>query len=265
MIPSSPFIREQGHGAAVVCLHSNASTSSQWRALGDLLAERYRVLAVDGYGAGKSPEWPGDRPLTLQDEAELVGVALPPDGERVHLVGHSYGAAVAIKLALMQPERVRSVVVYEPTLFHLVAQSDPLNSPAAGIWRAATDAAHAVASGDLPAAAERFIDYWMGAGAWAAMPAARQAAVASSMRAVQAWRDVAMAPNASVAQLAALKLPVLLMWGQDSPESALAVVQVLARTLPDVTLAPQPGLGHMAPITHPAQVNSQIAEFIARH
>jgi len=40
-----PFFREQGTGPGVVCLHSNASSSSQWRALGDLLQDRYRVIA----------------------------------------------------------------------------------------------------------------------------------------------------------------------------------------------------------------------------
>ena len=265
MTAVTPFFREQGQGLSVVCLHSNASTSVQWRALSELLADRMRVVAVDSYGAGKSPDWPGQRALQLQDEAELVAAVLPPAPEPFHLVGHSYGAAVALKLALMQPDRVRSMVLYEPTLFSLIADDDPLNSPAEGIWRAASDAADAIDRGDTAAAARRFIDYWMGPGTWAAMPAARQAVVAPSMRPVRSWRDVAMRRDFGPDALATLKLPVLLMWGEQSPASALAVVDVLRRALPQVQAAPQAGLGHMAPITHAAQINPQIAEFIARH
>ena len=128
-----PFFREQGTGAGVVCLHSNASSSGQWRTLTDLLSNRFTVIAVDGYGAGKSPQWPVGPALRLEDEVRLLDPALNRAGDRFHLVGHSYGAAVAVKAALMQPQRVRSLVLYEPTLFHLVAGADPLVSPAQGI------------------------------------------------------------------------------------------------------------------------------------
>jgi len=57
-----PYVREAGAGPAVICTHANASTSGQWRNLMELLSPRYHVLAVDSYGAGKSPEWPSDRP-----------------------------------------------------------------------------------------------------------------------------------------------------------------------------------------------------------
>ena len=55
MQPVSPFFREVGSGPGVVCLHSNASSSSQWRALMETLAPRFHVLAADSYGVGKSP------------------------------------------------------------------------------------------------------------------------------------------------------------------------------------------------------------------
>ncbi len=262
----TPFFRDQGSGATVICLHSNASTSSQWRALSDLLSNRYRVIAVDSYGAGKSPPWPTDRSLRLVDEVELLDSVLRQAGERFHVVGHSYGGAVAMKLATLHPQRVQSLALYEPTLFHLVvAGGDPLRSPAQGIWRAASDAAHFVERGDNPAAAERFIDFWMGSGSWAAMPAARQAAVASSVQNVKGWRDALMEETFSASTLAALDIPVQLLCGDASPESSQSVARVLQGTLPRVTFASQPGLGHMGPITHAESVNAQIAEFLDRH
>jgi pimeloyl-ACP methyl ester carboxylesterase len=167
-------------------------------------------------------------------------------------------------LALTHRARVRSLVLYEPTLFHLVAGADPASSPAAGVWHAAGEAADAVARGDRFAAAERFIDFWMGPGSWAAMPAGRQPAVAASMRNVKGWRDVTFADNLGLDELQTLQLPVLLMWGERSPESALSVVRVLQQNLPQVTPAPQAGLGHMGPITHAERINAQITEFIER-
>jgi pimeloyl-ACP methyl ester carboxylesterase len=260
-----PFYREQGSGTGVVCLHSNAATSAQWRALSDLLADRYRVIAVDSYGAGKSPAWPTDFPVHLEHEVKLVEAVFERAGDAFHLVGHSYGAAVAMKLATMHPQRVRSIVIYEPTLFYLVANGDVLTSPAEGIWRAATDAADAIDRGDSFAAAERFIDFWMGEGAWASMPPARQTVVAGSMQNVRGWRDALMAPSAPLAAFAALDVPVLLICGDQSPESSLAVARLLAKSLKRVTLAPQPGLGHMGPITNPERINPEIARFLDAH
>jgi pimeloyl-ACP methyl ester carboxylesterase len=92
---SEPFCREAGAGPGVICLHSNASTSGQWRGLIDCLAPSFHVFAPDSYGAGKSPERPSDRVITLRDEVELIEPVLERAGDPLVLVGHSYGAAIA--------------------------------------------------------------------------------------------------------------------------------------------------------------------------
>lgn len=257
-----PFIREQGDGTAVVCLHSNASSSSQWRSLSEALSPHFRVIAVDGWGAGKSPQWPSPGYPTLDDEVRLLGAALERAGDSFHLVGHSYGGAVAVKAALTYPSRVRSLALYEPTLFHLVTREDPLQSPAEGIWRAASAAADAVDAGDPAAAARHFIDFWMGEGSFDAMPPMRQAAVAASVRNVKGWRDALFERSFAHDALATLDMPVLCMWGERSPLSSLSVAAVLRENLKNVAPAPQAGLGHMGPITHPERVNEQVAGFL---
>ena len=264
MSTPSPHVVEAGSGPAVVCLHSNASTSGQWRALRDLLADRFHVFLVDGYGAGKSPDWDGPRDIRLDDEVALLSSVIERAGDRFHLVGHSYGGAVAVKLALACPGRVRSLCLYEPTLFHLVASGEPGASPVAGIWHAASDAAQAVRRGDNDAAAERFIDFWMGAGSWAATPAARKPAIAASMRNAAAWRDALFGEDATAESIARIDFPTLLLHGDRSPPSALAVVDALARLVPGIVVSPLPGLGHMGPVTDAALVNAQIESFLER-
>ena len=59
--PQAPYFRETGSGTSVVCLHSSASSSGQWRALMERLADRFRVIAVDLYGSGKTAAWPQDQ------------------------------------------------------------------------------------------------------------------------------------------------------------------------------------------------------------
>src|SRR5262245_48933458 len=157
---SEPFFREAGTGPGVVCIHANASTCGQWRGLMDRLAPRFHVFAPDSYDAGKSPHWPSDRVIHLRDEVGLIEPVLARAGSPVSLVGHSYGAAVALIAALGDPGRVRALALYEPTLFALLDAETPAPNQAEGIRDAVADAGVALDAGNNDAAAERFIDYW---------------------------------------------------------------------------------------------------------
>ena len=263
--PATPFFREAGNGPGVVCIHCNASSSSQWRPLMDRLAPRHRVLAPDTHGAGRGPAWPGDRVLTLHDEVALIEPVFTRAGERFALIGHSYGAAVALIAALQRPERVHAMVLYEPTLFSLIDSASPMPNAADGIRQTVALAAAAVARDDHGAAAELFIDYWMGEGAWFAKPEAQRSAIEAAVVNVQGWSSALFDDTVQLAAFQALKMPVLLMQGSETTPSAQAVVTLLAQTLPRVELLTFPGMGHMGPVTHPAQVNEAIYGFLRRH
>ncbi len=256
------FFREAGSGPGVVCLHSNASSSSQWRALMERLSPRFHVLAPDSYGAGKSPAWPGERKIGLRDEVQLLDPLFARAKEPVALVGHSYGGAVALIAALAHAPRIRALVLYEPTLFALLdAESAPPNE-ADGIRAAVAGAGAALDAGNPAGAAECFIDFWMGTGAWARMPEARQAPIAASIVSVRQWANALLGEPTPLGAFASLNVPVLCMVGKDSPASSLGVARLLTRTLPQVEVIEFEGLGHMGPITHPELVNQAIERFL---
>jgi pimeloyl-ACP methyl ester carboxylesterase len=259
-----PFFREAGTGSGVVCMHANASSSSQWRALMDRLAPRFHVLAADGYGAGKGPPWPTDRTLTLGDEVAVLEPVLARAGDPFTLVGHSYGAAVALVAALQQPHRVRRLVLYEPTLFALLDAESPPPNDADGIRQTVAFAAARLLEGQRGAAAERFIDYWMGTGTWARMPEPRRAPIEAAIVNVQGWATALLEEPTPLSALRALQVPVLLLVGQDSPASSRGVARLLAQTLPALQVMELEGLGHMGPITHPEIVNAAIEAFLTR-
>ncbi len=253
-----------GTGPGVVCLHSNASSSAQWRGLMELLAPTHHVLAPDSYGSGKSPEWPSDRTIALADEAALIGPVLARAGTPVVLVGHSYGAALALVIALARPERVAALALYEPTLFGLIDEQAPPPNDADGIRGAVADAARALNAGNRDAAAGHFIDYWMGPGSWAATPEARRPAIAASSVNVRRWAHALMTEPTRLADVTRLHVPVLLMSGAQTTASARAVVRLLEPALPQVQTRVFEGLGHMGPVTHPEPVNAAIRAFLDR-
>lgn len=258
----SVFFRELGSGPAVVCLHANASSSSQWRALMDRLAPNFRVLAADAYGAGKSPAWPGDRSLTLRDEATLVEPVFEAAGDSFFLVGHSYGGAVALIAALKRPERVRALIIYEPTMFSLIDADSPAPNDADGIRNAVVDSLALLQAGDLDGAARNFIDYWMGAGAFDLMPDRNRSMIAESIRNIDGWSNALLGEPTPLAEFARLDMPVLFMQGKQTTESARGVAKLLTAVLPNVRTVEFEGLGHMGPVTHPDVVNDEILGFL---
>ena len=264
MLQTEPFFREAGNGPGVVCTHSNASTSGQWRSLMDLLAPKFRVLAPDSYDSGKSPQWPSDRIISLHDEVALIEPVLARAGSPLTLVGHSYGAAVALMAALANPGRVRAMALYEPTLFGLLdAEAAPPNE-ADGIRNAVAGASFALDAGDEDAAAEHFIDYWMGKGSWKRTPDQRKAPIAVSVRNVRRWAYALFTEPTPLAAFRSLDIPVLYMVGKRSTVSARGVARLLTKTLPRVEVVEFGELGHMGPITHPEPVNAVIARFLER-
>lgn len=262
--PLTPFFREAGTGEAVVCLHANASSSTQWRALIERLSPTHHVLAADLCGAGKSPPWPTGRPVGLRDEVALLAPVLARCREPFTLVGHSHGAAVALIVAVMQPARVKALALYEPTLFSLVDAASPPPNDADGIRAAVAASAEALDAGDPAGAARCFIDYWMGVGAYDAMPPARQGPIAAAVVNVRGWAHALMREPTPLQAFAGLTMPVLYMTGRDSPAASLAVARQLAPVLPNVERVEFEGLGHMGPVTHPDTVNDAIVRFLGR-
>jgi pimeloyl-ACP methyl ester carboxylesterase len=122
----------------------------------DLLAPKFHVLAPDLYGSGKSPEWPSDRIIGLLDEVALIEPVLARAGSPLALIGHSYGAAVALIAALNDPSRVHAIAIYEPTLFTLLDAETPPPNEAERIRTAVAEASIALDAGNHDAAAARF-------------------------------------------------------------------------------------------------------------
>jgi pimeloyl-ACP methyl ester carboxylesterase len=260
--PQPPYFREAGSGTSVVCIHSSASSSGQWRALMERLSDRFRVIAVDLYGSGKTAAWPQDQPMHLDDELTLLSYVFRAAGDRFHLIGHSFGGAVALKAALADPDRLLSLVVYEPVLFSVLIADAPETAAAREIVGVRDDTMRLADEGDLSAAAQLFVDYWAGDGTWAATPEPRRIVLAKAMRAVKPEWHAAFYEPTPLSAFAAVTVPTLFLTGSKSKASALAVARLVTSVLPRIRLEEIEGVGHMAPVTHPDTVNPLIERFL---
>ncbi|HET9023180.1 MAG TPA: alpha/beta fold hydrolase [Burkholderiaceae bacterium] len=242
-----------GAGPTVVCLHSSGSSSGQWRRLIESAQADYSFVAFDLHGHGRSPDYAGDR-YALRSESDAVLQGLPLSNAPVHLVGHSYGGAVAIDLAVRHPGRFASVTVFEPVLFALL---DRASAEFGEITSVGFDIIGAARAGELRAASAIFIDYWNGTGAWRGLPVEQQERVRARIHAIARHFEALFADPLPLERLRALRVPTRVLLGDRSPAPARAVGRHLG-ALSFVTTEVLPGLAHMGPVTHPALVNALI-------
>jgi len=251
-----------GDAASLFLVHGSAVAGKSWNALAAPLRERgVIVIAPDRLGQAAGERWPAGQALSFDAEAEHLGAALAAAPGPVHLFGHSYGGAVAMQMALRWPERVARLTLYEPTRFALLLEAGQPRGSAGREIHAIGHAAHEhAAAGREAEAAALFVDYWSGAGTWAAMDTGRQQRLAPQMTKVGAEFLAAFADPLPLETWRALEMPVLLLGGERSPAPVRAINVRLASVLPRAASVTLPGIGHMAPMTHPAEVREWLPE-----
>src|SRR4030095_12168018 len=103
---------ECGSGVPVVLLHAGAGSGKQWLKTARLPEARSQVIAPDFWGSGGPERWSGEHELTRDDQALLVvGVIEHLCKDPVHIVGHSYGGATALRVFLQNKKRVRTALL----------------------------------------------------------------------------------------------------------------------------------------------------------
>lgn len=253
-----PAYFSAGHGPAVVLLHCTMSSKNQWRALSALLEKEFRVIAVDLYGYGDTAMPEETEQYTLLDEAELVRSLLDeilPPGEPVHLVGHSFGGAVALSFCHAFPERVKTLTVFEPVAFHLLDQSDPGFQPVMAMMH---ELSRLLKEGRRAEAAAVFMEFWNDGGKFSDFPERVQKDFAQRTQKLRLdFLALTGTPLTLEDYHSRLKLPVTVIAGRLSRLPALRVAEELSQALPECHLR-WVEAGHMGPVTHPELVNPVI-------
>ncbi len=245
---------------AALAIHCSLSHSGSWGGLARHVSGALTLTAFDMPGHGRSAPWQGTG--EIQEETAKIAASLCQDGPR-DIIGHSFGATVALRLAVMRPELVRSLILIEPVFF-AVAFADDAQAQAR-FDTSMQGYAKATEAGDDMAAAAAFTKIWGDGTPWAAILPAHRAALADQMYLIRAgqpalYEDIGgmLAPGV----LPAITQPVLLVEGNQSPAIIPAINEGLATRLPRAERTVIAGAGHMAPITHAKQVSAEVLRFL---
>lgn len=245
-----------GQGPRLVFLHGGLGMGLYWMGVASLLAERYEMILVDRRGHGTS-DW-GAGPYAIEREVEDVFAVIDRVGPIQALVGHSYGATVAMRATQIdQGETIPSLILYEPALAigGSVIDDDDLSQYKAALDRGAYEEA---------------LLTFMASPAGAASPEER-----AHLQNSPGWPNlVAVATTiphtvAAVHQLTDpsffrdIRLPVALLVGSKSPEHPVRNAAVeLANNLACAQIVSLKGQGHHALLGAPALVADAIESFL---
>jgi len=256
------YLEAGSFGPMVILLHSSVSGARQWRRLMDDLKGDFRVRAVNLFGYGKTPSWPAEKAQSLDDQARLVETVVPTNADEVYLVGHSFGGSVAMKAAAQLAGRVAKLVLLETNPFHLLAQSGRVDAFAEAI-ELRDFIKKFGARGEWATAAEKFADYWGGAGTWRDMSLDRRIAFSEALKPNYFEWDAVMNETTPLEQWAAL-LPrdTLLVCDPRTVLPIREIAALLHRSNPGWIYKEVSGAGHMAPITHPELINPLVGSFL---
>lgn len=245
-----------GAGPPLVLIHGSPANGKTWKAVGDLLSDRFRVVAPTLPGheieGGKSPS-----AMKTQDMAEAVEQAIGRPDRPIRLAAHSFGSNVALAIALGGRVAIDRLVLFEPVTLKIL--------PVTG-----EDAAFAVAKSTFDFYVERYrrgearavetmIELWFGTGAFDRMPAPVQDYLIECTEVNV--RDVGsiFGEKYSPKMLRDLRIPTAIVHGGASPAIIRTIANAMAGALGNASTEIIDGATHAMLITHPERVAGAIA------
>lgn len=251
--------REMGQGPRpVLAVHCSLAHGGAWEGLAAEVGDLATIRAFDLPGHGGSADWDGVTPY--QDVACAMARDLMGEGP-VHLLGHSFGATVALRLAVEAPERVASLTLIETVFFSILRADAPEKAEGDGSDRPFMQA---LDRGDHETAARVFHAEWGDGRSWDRMTERQRAGLTRRIPLIGAvQRSNNGDPGGMLAdrRLERLPVPTLLIEGAESPDSMAIIHAGLERRIPGSTRVVIPGAAHMAPITHPGPVGAAVRRF----
>jgi pimeloyl-ACP methyl ester carboxylesterase len=251
--------------SSVIALHCSLGSGRQWSKLAIELGGRYQVITPDiaGYGDHRGP---ATLPTTLAQEVELLAARLDEAKGPIHLIGHSYGGAVAFKIATgsLYARRVRSLTLIEPVLPTLLRDEPADRRLHDRLEHLMQEVCEDMFNGLAMEAIDKFTAFWNGSAPPAPLSDdARLRLIAHADK--LPFEFTSLFAEADIAAAAAtLRLPTLLVSGGLSPYLTQRIVGRLVTIIGGAEIRHLPAAGHMLPMTHAATINPEIVAHIAQ-
>ncbi|MFB6373916.1 MAG: alpha/beta fold hydrolase [Bradymonadaceae bacterium] len=230
---------DRGKGSPVVFLHGFGSSIEAWAEVLPKIRKKHRVIALDLKGFGWSGRPEGD--YSPEAQAKLVFELLDELGvDETAVVAHSWGSSVALKMALMQSDRIRRLALYGSWVYAAQLPSSFYWARAKGIGEAMYGLFYdqlpneklAAAFYDRSELTQEYVDY-------VKKLLGRPGTTAAALAAVRGQHYETLQKKYST-----IEQPTLLLWGREDNVAHLRYGERLVRDLPNAELKVYPRCGH---------------------
>lgn len=259
---------EKGRGTPVILVHGAGPTDLHtWGNQIEPFAKHYRVIAYSQRYHYPNA-WIGDGSdivSTRSNARDLAHLVERLNLGRVHLVGSSNGADIALRLAVERPELVRSLVLGEPGLPTWLTSLPGGPELFAEFSGSLIPAKKAVARGDLEQGLALFLEGVLGAGRLHQLPGSVQERLKANVRLIgyEPTEIEEYPPDITRSEAASLQMPTLILTGDQSPEMLLLVSEELARFVPNNRQEEIQGASHILHVMNPADYNAAVLNFLS--
>jgi len=251
-----------GTGDPTVLVHGSLTDRGTWEPVRSRLAPSLTVLAYDRRGHGESTGSKRSHPVR-DDTRDLSELLEALDLFPVHVIAHSYGGAIGLRLAADRPEMVRSLLLHEPPLVGLL-EDDPATAPEAErLWAALAAMQSHARTGQAEVAVREVVDALSGEDGTADRLSSESRDRLT--RHVGRWVEEMDDPEATrpdPATLSDLLIPVLLTTGERSAPYLHRIVGALAGRLRNASVRTLPGVGHVPHREDPEQFIALVQGFL---
>lgn len=252
---------ESGDGPAVLFVPGSYSTPAAWTGLQKRLAPGYRCIATSICGYGGTAETRSLDDFGMEHQVRVVEAVARHADAPVHLVGHSFGGTVALAVAFAGAVEVLSIATFEANPLAIIRQRgrDELY---AATHQMSADFEQAYNAGE-PDAAGRIIDFWGGAGSFAAMPEpVRDYCRATTFANVLDWRT-AFDFEPALADYGQLTMPVLAVRGGLANGAMVEITDGITASVPGARASVVEDASHFLITTHAEACAQLLSEFLA--
>ena len=242
-------------------VHGSWGDHHNWDPVVAGLAETFRTFTYDRRGHSQSERLPTQGTID-DDVADLAAFIKANRLAPAHVAGNSFGAAITLKLAAVQPELFASATAHEPPLIGMLE-----NHPALPVVRERIGAVvNTLRSGDLEAGARQFVEnVALGPGMWEKLPAEMQKTFVFN---APTWLDEMNEPETVMAvdlpRLGRFTRPLLITRGDHSPPFFYAILDKIGAAVPHVQEYTFRGAGHVPHLTHRDEYVRVLTEFAQR-
>jgi pimeloyl-ACP methyl ester carboxylesterase len=253
------FWEDSGAGAPLVLVHGSWGDHHNWDAVVPALARTFHVFTYDRRGHSLS-ERPAAQGSIEEDVADLAAFVKINRLAPAHIIGNSFGAAITLKLAVLEPDLFASMTVHEPPLIGMLDDDRAL----AAVGQRIASVLATLRAGDQESGARQFVEeVALGPGTWERLPPEiRRTFVFNASTFLDEQNEPIGAMAVDLTRLAKFGRPTLITRGDQSPPFFGIILEKVAAALPHAQRHTFRGGGHVPHLTHADEYVSVVTEFI---